>query len=72
MKITDTERLDFLQKLTDESKYTGRVILRESTTGRGWRLHETSQEYSTPSVRGAIDYFMLENDVMNVDTEGMR
>jgi len=32
---TDTERLDFLQALNDQKKYTGRVVLRDSRTGRG-------------------------------------
>ena len=58
---TDTERLDFLQKLTNRRHYTGKVILRESYTGRGWRLHETSNVEATPSVREAIDKFMLAN-----------
>ena len=56
--ITDKDRIDFLQRLTDQKKYTGDVILRVSTTGRGWRLHETSQLGATSSVREAIDTFM--------------
>jgi hypothetical protein len=56
--MTDTERLDFLQKLTDRNNYTGTVILRESTTGRGWRLHEHSGDGAVSSVREAIDNFM--------------
>jgi len=55
---TDKERLDFLQKLTDQKSYTGKVILRSSTTGRGWRLHETSWKGAVFSVREAIDNFM--------------
>lgn len=54
---TDKERLDFLQKLTDEKGYTGQVILRRSVTGRGWRLHESSRKNAVPSVRTAIDVF---------------
>lgn len=59
-KITDKERLDFLQKLNDKVEFTGFCCLRNSTTGRGWRLHET--EFPTDShqafsnVRDAIDY----------------
>ena len=53
---TDTERLNFLQKLTDRKNYTGKVVLRESTMGRGWRLHESSNGVS--SVREAIDKMM--------------
>ena len=56
--MTDTERLDFLQKLTDRNNYTGKVILRESYRGRGWRLHEHSGDEAVPSVRDAIDNFM--------------
>lgn len=59
--MTDTEMLDVLQKLNDEANYTGRCVLRRSTTGRGWRLHETSDdEFGTPpkSVRQAIKLFV--------------
>ncbi len=55
--MNDTERLDFLQELTEKCAYTGRVILRESTTGRGWRLHESGINYAVNSVREAIDNF---------------
>jgi len=51
---TDTELLDFLQALTDEGKYTGMVILRDSEMGRGWRLHETSLPGATSDVRATI------------------
>lgn len=57
---TDKERIDFLQKLTGRKVYTGKVILRESSTGRGWRLHETSHVGSHKSVRHAIDAIMKE------------
>lgn len=55
---TDTERLDFLQALNDQKKYTGRVVLRDSRTGRGWRLHETNAHGCVRSVRAAIDIYM--------------
>ena len=55
---TDTQRLNFLQELTERNDYTGRVKLRMSIMGRGWRLHETSQIGGDPSVRDAIDNFM--------------
>lgn len=58
--MTDTELLDVLQKLNDESEYTGECVLRMSETGRGWRLHETSNTDGNPpekSVREAIEYF---------------
>ncbi len=55
---SDKERLDFLQKLTENNVYTGKVVLRSSTAGRGWRLHETSRMTAKESVRDAIDDFM--------------
>ena len=51
----DKERLDFLQTLLEQGTYTKRVILRNSSTGRGFRLHETSKPGSFMSVRDAID-----------------
>lgn len=56
-KPTDTEMLDFLDSLTGE--YTGRVILRKSATGRGWRLHESSKVEATKKVRDTIRLFMI-------------
>ena len=53
---TDKERLDFLQSHLGE--YSGKVICRESKTGRGWRLHETLQPGAVKNVRQAIDEFM--------------
>ena len=58
MKYTDKEMLDFLQELTDKAEYTGKCVLRDSTTGRGWRLLETSWDGCTPSVREAISNYM--------------
>ena len=55
---TDKERLDFLQKLTNEKSFTGKVILRASSTCRGWRLHETSTTGAFNNVRQAIDSFI--------------
>jgi len=57
---TDTDRINFLQRITDEKRYTGKVLMRYSITGRGWRLHETSMEYASKSVRDAIDNAMKE------------
>lgn len=62
---TDTERLDFLQALTDLSRYSGHVILRHSRTGRGWRLHETTRPDGVRSVREAIDNYMPANKEAN-------
>ena len=59
-EITDKDRLDFLQKLNNRRKYTGSCCLRDSATGRGWRLHETRWPEESAavftSVRDAIDY----------------
>ncbi len=58
---TDKERLDFLQELTEG--YGRGWVLRRSTTGRGWRLHETSAITGTPNIRDAID------SVIEIDRE---
>ena len=60
--FADKARLDKLQALTEKQMYTGTVIMRMSETGRGWRLHETSQEGADSDVRGAIDRFFAEFD----------
>jgi hypothetical protein len=57
-KPTDTELLDYLQHLTDQKCYTGRALLRDSRTGRGWRLTETSDSNAVPDVRQAIADYM--------------
>lgn len=57
---TDTDLISYLQDLTDRAEYTGRVVLRKSTTDRGWRLHETSR-LGSKSVRQAIINFIEEN-----------
>ena len=51
---TDTELLDYLQNLTYKNNYTGKVILRDSCTLRGWRLYETSAVGAVTNVRQAI------------------
>lgn len=56
--LSDTELLNALQKLNDEKSYTGKCILRMSASGRGWRLHETSQPYARRNVRNAIEEFI--------------
>lgn len=54
----DRDRLDFLQALNDKASYSGRCVLRWSTSGRGWRLHESNGFGIFTSVRQAIDDFM--------------
>jgi hypothetical protein len=53
--ISDTERLDKLQRLT--KGYGLGWILRDSTTGRGMRLQESSAPGAADSVRQAIDNY---------------
>lgn len=53
----DAERLDKLQSLT--RGYGRGWLLRDSTSGRGMRLHETSQDGTSPTVREAIDAYKL-------------
>lgn len=43
MKYSDKALLDWLQEQNNKAKYTGRCVFRWSGTGRGWRLHETSE-----------------------------
>jgi len=57
-KPTDTELLDFLQEQTNKAVYTGTVVCRDSITGRGWRLLESSVEDAVPDVRQAIINYM--------------
>ena len=54
MEYTDSELLDWLQEQNDKATYTGKCVFRNSTTGRGWRLHETSAIWATKDVRYAI------------------
>lgn len=60
--VTDTELLDFLQELTNKARYTGKVECRSSTSGRGWRLYETSGDDAVPDVRQAIINYMKDSD----------
>jgi hypothetical protein len=52
----DTARLDWLQSQT--KGYGGGWICRNSTGGRGMRLHETSGDQTRSTAREAIDYAM--------------
>jgi hypothetical protein len=54
--MTDTERLDFLQGMLNQKRYTGWCECRWSTTGRGMRLHEKTSGEGFRSIREAIDY----------------
>lgn len=58
MWYTDKQRLDFLQSLNDQTRYTGACVLRWSDNNKGWSLHETSRTPNYFSVREAIDSVM--------------
>ena len=55
----DSARLDWIQSQTGKNAAlfpeSWGWIARKSPTGRGYRLHETTQEGSSPTVRAAID-----------------
>jgi len=53
--MADKARLDKLQALTHG--YGNGWMLRNSTSFRGMRLHETELKGATPDVREAIDKF---------------
>lgn len=53
--MTDKERLDKLERLT--KGFGQGWLLRESSTGRGMRLHETTRLDASSTVRQAIDNF---------------
>jgi hypothetical protein len=63
--ITDTQRIEFLEKQNNGND----CIFRQSTTGRGWRLHQTSDRECVvltgispfSSVRKAIDYAIMQS-----------
>ena len=54
--LEDYERLNKLQELT--TGYGHGWVLRESSTGRGLRLHESSHIDAVPDIRQAIDNFI--------------
>lgn len=57
--MTDTEMLDWLQK--NAKGYGLGWVCRNSTSGRGLRLHETSSTDAQPTIRDAIAAFMKES-----------
>ena len=59
-KRNDKQRLDALEKLS--TGYGLGWILRMSTTGRGLRLHETSNIHANRDVRKAIDNYLDYNE----------
>lgn len=67
--MNDTQRLNWLEQQNAINTYTGRCLFRMSTTGRGWRLMETSQQGASRTVREAIDQAMLIDCVGQVPQE---
>lgn len=59
---SDTDLLNWLQLKLDQQTYTGKCIFRWSTTGRGWRLHETSDKNASKSVRTAIQEAIIDEE----------
>ena len=57
-KPTDTEMLDWLEAQNNKAQYTGKCVFRWSAVGHGWRLHESSRENASESVRSAIQKAM--------------
>jgi hypothetical protein len=55
---TDTELLNFLEEAGKLTKY--KWIVRQSVTGRGWRLHQDPKVGEHDTIRGAIEAAMKE------------
>ena len=55
----DKQRLDGLQALL--GRCSNKAVCRWSTSGRGWRLHESSRKDAFADVREAIDAFLEAN-----------
>lgn len=58
---SDYQMIEWLELQNRNAAYTGRCIFRQSSIGRGWRLHETSRDNSHLSVREAIKTAMIED-----------
>lgn len=58
---TDTEILDFLQKMLDKKKHTGKCVCRMSPYGYGLVLFETQRKEGRQSVREAVVEYMNNN-----------
>lgn len=51
---TDTELLDFLQRINNEGMHTKKCVFRISRRNWGWRLYESSRPGAVRDVRKAI------------------
>lgn len=54
VETTDTTLINWLERQLAKRSYTGRCLFRWSTEGRGFRLHETSEDGAKPTVREAL------------------
>lgn len=57
--MTDTEMIDFLEEVHKSNDFSTQCTMRQSTTGRGWRLHSSDEGSwdGAPTVREAIEKF---------------
>lgn len=63
--MSDTEILDYLDSLT--GTYSSKVILRDSETGRGWRLHEGTWPGCTDKgVRHAVESYKAAKELIAI------
>lgn len=62
LQLTDTEMLDWLEE--NARGYGRGWVCRNSTTGRGLRLHETSRLDARSTVREAIINFIRISDTI--------
>ncbi len=69
---TDTELLDFLEGLNSRKLYTGKCVLRMSIMSRGWRLHETSKDDASDTVREAIERFKATEEIAEMESEAKK
>lgn len=57
--LPDKRRMDFIE--STKKGYGSGWVFRESSNGRGMRLHETSAPDTAPTARGAIDLVQLQS-----------
>jgi hypothetical protein len=64
--ITDKQRIDFLQSLSDRQNYSGFCVLREPSHCCGWKLYESRERDSVYDVREAIDRVIMRQCIPKV------
>lgn len=65
VSTSDEDLLDYLDHIG--GGYTNKVILRDSSTGRGWRLHETGHDNAVAGVRDAIKNYMKSRAIVSIE-----